>query len=90
VTATGAVCLADALTADDNAASGEVRSGNELHEVFNANLIKLVEAVNEQVEGSYQLAQVVRRNVGCHADRDAVGAIHQQVGEAGRQNLRLF
>jgi hypothetical protein len=35
------------------------------------------------------LAQVVRRDVGGHADRDARGAVHQQVGEARRQHRRL-
>ena len=34
-------------------------------------------------------AEVMRRDVGRHAYRDAAGAIDQQVGEAGRQDLRL-
>ena len=36
------------------------------------------------------LAQVVRRDVGGHADRDAGRAVDQQVGEAGRQDRRLL
>ena len=36
------------------------------------------------------LREVVRRDVGCHADRDAGRAVHQQVGEAGRQYDRLL
>ena len=35
------------------------------------------------------LAQIVRRDVGRHADRDAAGAVDQHVGEARRQDLRL-
>ena len=36
------------------------------------------------------LAQVVRRDVGGHADRDAGRAVDQQVGEARRQDRRLL
>ena len=36
------------------------------------------------------LAQVVRRDVGGHADRDAGRAVDQQVGVAGRQHDRLL
>ena len=82
--ATGAVSLADAFASDDDTAGREVGSGDDLHQVFHADLIELVKAVDEQIEGGYQLAQVVRRNVGCHADCDTVRAIHQQVGDAGR------
>ena len=35
------------------------------------------------------LAQVVRRNVGCHPDGDPSASIHQQVGEAGGKDERL-
>ena len=36
------------------------------------------------------LAQVVGRNVGGHADRDAGRAVDQQVGELGRQHRRFL
>ena len=36
------------------------------------------------------LAEIVRRDVGGHADRDADRAVHQEVGEARRQNERLL
>ena len=39
--------------------------------------------------GVAHLGQVVRRDVGGHADRDAVGAVDQQVGELARQHDRL-
>jgi len=35
-------------------------------------------------------AQIVRRNVGRHADADARGAVEQQHGQARRQELRLL
>src|SRR3546814_9085706 len=39
--------------------------------------------------GADHFAQVMRRDIGRHADRDAARAVDQQVGEAGGQNLRL-
>ena len=39
--------------------------------------------------GLDHLAQVVRRDAGGHADGDALGAVDQQVGEAGRQHDRF-
>ena len=36
------------------------------------------------------LAEIVRRDIGRHADRDAAGAVHQQVRKARRQHHRLF
>ena len=40
--------------------------------------------------GVDDLAQVVGRNVGRHADGDAARAVHQQVGKLGRQDHRLL
>ena len=37
-----------------------------------------------------RLAEIVRRDVGRHADRDAAGAVDQQIGEARRQDDRLL
>ena len=42
--------------------------------------------VDEVESGVDHLAQVVGRDVGGHADGDALAAVHQQVGEAGRQH----
>ena len=36
------------------------------------------------------LIEVVRRNIGGHADGNALYAVDQQVGEASRQNRRLL
>lgn len=37
-----------------------------------------------------ELAQVVRRDVGGHADRDTAGTVGQQVGEPARQDRRFL
>ena len=46
--------------------------------------------VDQRDAGIDHLAEIVRRDVGRHADRDAAGAVDQQVREARRQHHRLF
>ncbi len=43
----------------------------------------------EMERGVAKLGEVVRRNGGCHADRDPLGAIRQQVRQSGGQDDRL-
>ncbi len=83
--APGRVGGADAGAAEDRAAGGKIRTGNELHQLFEAD----VGLVHQRQHAVDRLAEIVRRNVGRHADRDAAGAVDQQVGEARRQDDRL-
>ena len=84
--AAGRVGGADAAAAHDNAAGREVRSLDEL-----ADLVHLRLGMIDDIAGAVDdLREVVRRDVGCHADRDAGRAVYQQVGEAGRQYDRLL
>ena len=46
--------------------------------------------VDQRDAGVDDLAEIVRRNIGRHADRDAARAIDQQIGEARRQDRRLL
>ena len=48
-----------------------------------------VRVVERPGHAGRDLAQVVRRDAGGHAHRDALGAVDQQVREAGRQDDRL-
>ena len=83
--AAGLVGVADPVEADDLAAGGQVRARDEAHQVVERRL-----GVGDQVlERLDHLDQVVRRDVGRHADRDAGGAVDQQVGDGGRQHDRL-
>ena len=76
----GAVGIEDAGPAHDEPAGREVGAVDELHQVVGRGL-----GVVEQVEhGVDRLAQVVGRDVGGHAHGDALAAVDQQVGEAGR------
>ena len=40
-------------------------------------------------QAAMHFAEIVRRDVGRHADRDSAGAVDQQIGEARGQDLRL-
>src|SRR5262249_3003309 len=65
----------DALAAENDAAGREIGSGNDGVEVVDAE----AGVVNQRHAGIDQLAKIVRRNVGRHADRDAAGAVDQEV-----------
>ena len=84
--AAGRVGSTDAAAAHDHAAGREVRALDEL-----ADLVHLGLGMVDDIAGAVDdLREVVRRDVGRHADRDAGRAVHQQVGEAGRQYDRLL
>ena len=84
--APGAVGLRDGGGVLGQAAAGrEVRPRHML-----GDLLVLRGRPADQVEqGGGELADIVRRDVGRHADRDALRAIGQQVGEGRRQHFRL-
>ena len=78
----GPVGVEDALAPEDQRAGREVRSLDELHEVVGRGV-----GVVQHVDGGVNdLAHVVRRHVGRHAHGDALRAVDQQVGKAGRQD----
>src|SRR5690606_38279390 len=83
--ATGLVRGVDAGTAKDDAAGREVRTRDVLHQLRQLDLW-IVDERNAAVD---QLAQIVRRNVGRHADGNTARAVGEQVREARRQHLRL-
>ena len=72
--------------AENDAAGREVGPGNDAHQFIDAE----IGIFDQRDAGIDHLAEIVRRDVGRHADRDAAGAVHQQIGEAGRQHHRLL
>ncbi len=84
--AAGAVRLADADASEDRRSGREVGTEHELHQVFDRR-VRVVDEVQRRVD---DLAQVVRRDVRGHADRDAAATVHEQVREARRQHERLL
>ena len=75
-----------ARRAEDDAAGGKIGRRNKHHELVDGD----TGIVDVSAAGVDHLAQIVRRNVGCHADGDAAGTVDQQVREPGRQGDRLL
>ena len=82
----GGIGGADAAAAHDDAAGGEVRSLDVLHQVAELGL----RIIQHADAGADDLPQVVGRDVGSHAHGDAGGAVDQQVGEPGGEDPGLF
>ncbi len=78
----GGVRVADALEPDDLATGGQVGAGDEPHEVVEVGR-RMADEVAQRLD---DLDEVVRRDVGRHADGDATGTVDQQVGQGGRQH----
>ena len=83
--AAGAEILLDAFLAVDDAAGREVRTDDDLLEVLDGG----AGLVDDEAGGLDELVQVMRRDVGRHADRDAGRTVHQQVGQGAREDGRL-
>ncbi len=76
---------ADAGAAEDQRAGREIRAGYDLDEFVDAER----GIVDQREAGVDDLAEIVRRDVGRHADGDAAGAVDEQVRELRRQHHRL-
>ena len=87
--APGAVGLLDAAVPDDQAAGGEVGAFDPLEQGLEQLLVGGLGVVQVPLGAGRHLAQVVRRDLGRHADRDPLGAVDQQVGEPGREDHGL-
>ncbi len=84
--AAGAVTLVHSRNAVNDARGRKVRRRHELDQ-FLDRALRLMQNVQAGVD---HFAEVVRRNIGRHADRDARGSVDQQVRDARRQDQRLF
>ena len=70
------------LESEDRAARREVRAGHDLAQVVHAHL----RVVDERVDRVADLVEVVGRDVRGHSDRDAGGAVDEEVGQLRRQD----
>ena len=84
-TAPGQIGGPRASAAQDERSCRKVRPRNDFDELFGCNR----RVFDEGQAAVDHFAQIVRRNVGCHANRNAARAIDQQIGEAGWQNRRF-
>jgi len=80
------VGVADPVLPEDPGSRGEVRAGDVRHQPFEREILIL-----HQGKGAVDdLPQVVRRNLGRHADGDPVRAVDQQVREHARKDRGLL
>ena len=84
--AAGAVGVLDALVAQDRGAGREVRPLDALDQLFEQLLAAGRRVRQVPLDAVGHLAEVVRRDVGGHADGDAGGPVDQQVREPRRQD----
>ena len=76
---------ADACPAEDDAAGREIRPRHDGDQIVD----RQRRIVDQRYASVDHLAEIVRRDVGRHADRDAAGAVDQKIGKARRQHHRL-
>mmetsp|Transcript_70446 Transcript_70446/g.165983 ORF Transcript_70446/g.165983 Transcript_70446/m.165983 type:complete len:904 (-) Transcript_70446:3267-5978(-) len=84
--APGAVAVAHAGQAVDDAGGGEVRRRDDLHQLIDRDL----RVLQRQQAGVDHLVQVVRRDIRGHTHGDTCSTIHQQIRQTGRQDQGLF
>ena len=77
---------ADAATPEDRSTGRKIRPGHDLHQFVDGDL-RLFHQRHDRVD---HLAEIVRRDIGRHADGDPPCPIDEQVGKLGRKNGRLF
>ena len=85
--AAGRIGLGDRLPAvDQDAAGRKVRTSNEVHQAQVLGL-GIVDEMNGSID---QLADIVRRDRGCHANGNSAGAVGEEVGKQARKHLGLL
>ena len=84
--AAGVIGLADPVAPHDDAAGREIRSRHMLDQLIDGDL-RILEIGDAGID---HFRQIVGRDVGRHADRDAGRAVDQQVRPARRQDRRLL
>src|SRR5215475_10749793 len=84
--APGLVSQLDAFTAVNESPGGKIRPRNHLYQIRGLGVRML-----KQLDGRFDdLTQIVRRNLGRHADGDSIRTVDQQVRHARRQHCRFL
>ena len=76
---------ANAAAAANLPARGKIGSRNDIDQLVDRN-VRLIDDSHQRIAN---LAQVMRRNAGRHADRDPLRPVHQQVRKLAGQHRRL-
>ncbi len=81
--ATGGVRAVETLATEDDPAGREVRPLDDVHQVQHRDL----RVLDQELERTAHLPQIVRRDGGGHPHGDALGAVADEVGEPGREDV---
>ena len=88
--AAGTVRLFNAFSSQDRGAGRKIRSFHDLHDVVDRDLFVFHLAVDDLYHSIDQLPDVMGRDVGRHTDRDACGAVGQEVRVSGGKHRGLL
>ncbi len=77
--------IENALAAENESAGGEIRTLHQIHDLAQVR----VGLLHQQNGGVDDLGEIVRRDVGGHADRDAGRSVDQQIRNARGQDFGL-
>ena len=77
---------ADAVATEDGRTGREIRPGDVLHHLLDRER----GIIDQRAATVDQLAEIMRRDVGRHADGDTARAIGQQIGKGGRKDSRFL
>ena len=83
--APGGIGVANAAAPENRRGGREVRPRHDLHQFRDGH----IGAIDHRDGGVDHLAEIMRRNIGGHADGDAARAIDQKIGKARRKDGRL-
>ena len=84
--ATSLLIILDSRAAVDVAAGREVRTLYQLSDLAGCHL----RVVDQRDERGHDFLEIVRRNVGRHADGDARRSVDDEIGDRRRKNFRLL
>ena len=87
--AAGGVGILDALITHNEASGGEIRALDAFHAGFQRSLFIGVWVIQHPVDGLGQLVKVMRRDIGGHTHGNAARTVHEQVRNAGWQDVWL-
>ena len=85
LSAAGRVGLLESLPTQNKSAGGKIRTLHKFQHLRQRGF-GMLDLVNHRID---DLGEIVRRNIGRHPHRDARRSVHQQIGNARRQNFRL-
>ena len=81
----------DTASAQNHGTGRKIRSLDNIHDFFDIRCSVIFDTVIDDLYHAVNgLPEIMRRDIGGHADRDTGRTIDQKIGKTGRHNNRLF